>query len=430
MPAKLQLNIIIVGAGLGGLAASIALRRGGHNVTILEQAAALGEVGAGIQIPPNSSRILIKWGLKEKMENHAVIPKALMLRGYKDGKILSTQNLVPYTQEVYKGPYWHVHRADFHNTMVQAARDLGVKIQLNSCVTSIDFSAPSVTLKTGDTITADLIVGADGLKSRCREEMMGRADPPHLTGDLAYRIIVKADEMRKDPDLRELTEDPAINFWLGPDAHAACYLLKGGGLYNIVLLCPDNMPADVNVVTTGPEEVRDFFKTWDPRLGKLLNMVHEVSKWRLQNSREMETWLHPEGKFVLLGDACHATLPYLAQGAAMAVEDGAVLGGLLERLEDRAQLKGLLAAYESLRKKRTTRIVLESTHQRDVFHLPNGPVQEARDLELLRDELKPGFPNKWRDPEFQKFLFGYDAFAEVETAWARFKSEGSVNSML
>lgn len=314
--------------------------------------------------------------------------------------------------------------------MVMKARELGVKIQLKSCVTKIDFDTPCVYLKDDRRITADLIIGADGLKSRCREELVGHIDPPHLTGDLAYRIIIKASDMRKHEELAELVNDPAINFWMGPSGHAACYLLKGGDLYNIVLLCPDNLPETVNVAVEGAQEVRDFFRTWDPKLGKLLSMVQEVSKWRLQNSTEMETWLHPAGKFVLLGDACHATLPYLAQGAAMAVEDGAVLGGLLEKIEDKSQLKGLLTAYESLRKKRTTRIVLESTHQRHVFHLDDGPEQEARDAELLADNLEAGFPNKWRDPVFQKFLFGYDAFSEVETAWSRYKNDGSVTSML
>lgn len=315
--------------------------------------------------------------------------------------------------------------------MVRKARDLGVEIQLNSCVTRLDFNAPCVYLKDGRRIAADLVIGADGLKSRCREEMLGRPDPPHLTGDLAYRIVIETSDMRKHEELAELANNPAINVWMGPSGHAVCYLLQGGRLYNIVLLCPDNLPESVNIATGDAQEVRDFFKNWDPRLMKLLSMVREVSKWRLQNSSEMDTWLHPAGKFVLLGDACHATLPYLAQGAAMAVEDGAVLGGLLGRLEDGSQLKGLLATYESLRKKRTTRIVLGSTDHRDVFHLHDGKKQEDRDAILLGDERKAGSPNKWRDPDFQRFMFGYDAFAEVETAWAKLKrGERDTISML
>lgn len=314
--------------------------------------------------------------------------------------------------------------------MVQKALDLGVDIQLSCCVVEVDFDIPRVYLKDGRRVDADLIVGADGLKSVCRDEMLGKSDPPHLTGDLAYRILIKTTDMSKHEDLAELVTNPAINLWMGPSAHAVCYLLQGGGLYNIVLLCPDTLPDSVNIATEDAQEVRDFFKDWDPRLLKLLSMVHEVSKWRLQNSTEMDTWLHPAGKFVLLGDACHATLPYLAQGAAMAVEDGAVLGGLLGKLEDKSQLGAVLAIYESLRKKRTTRIVLESTNQRDVFHLPNGEEQEDRDAIMVADERNPGFPNKWRDPELQKFMFGYDAFKEVETAWAKFKGEREVTAML
>lgn len=380
----------------------------------------------------------------------AVLPQAFVLRRYSDGEILSTQPLVPLAQDVYGAPYWyvhipappaakfpanqpepphlnrHVHRADFHRTMVQKALDLGVDIQLSCCVVKIDFDVPRVYLKDGRHVAADLVIGADGLKSVCRDEMLAKSDPPHLTGDLAYRILIKTTDMSKHEDLAELVTNPAINLWMGPSAHAVCYLLQGGGLYNIVLLCPDTLPDSVNIATAGAQEVRDFFKNWDPRLLKLLNMVHEVSKWRLQNSTEMDTWLHPAGKFVLLGDACHATLPYLAQGAAMAVEDGAVLGGLLGKLEDKSQLGAVLAIYESLRKKRTTRIVLESTNQRDVFHLPNGEKQEDRDAIMVADEQKPGFPNKWRDPELQKFMFGYNAFEEVETAWEKFKNEGEV----
>jgi salicylate hydroxylase len=156
-----------------------------------------------------------------------VQPKDFVIRSYKDGKVLSKQNLVPYTENHYKAPYLHIHRADFHNVLVNAARELGVEIRLKSSVQKVDFDKPSVTLKDGSEFKADIILGADGLRSVCREEMLGHADPPHLTGDLAYRMIVRADDMRKHKDLVELTENPAINFWLGPDAHAVCYLLKG-----------------------------------------------------------------------------------------------------------------------------------------------------------------------------------------------------------
>jgi salicylate hydroxylase len=139
----------------------------------------------------------------------------------------------------------------------------------------------------------------------------------------------------------------------------------------------------------------------------------------------MNSWVHPEGKFVLLGDACHATLPYLAQGAAQAVEDGGVLGGLLSNVsaDDKNHLRPLLDSYERLRKARTTAVVKGSTALQNVFHMKDGPGQQRRDRTLLEDKPTEGFPNRWRDPVFQKFLFAYDAFGEAEKAWTELEEE-------
>jgi salicylate hydroxylase len=186
-----------------------------------------------------------------------------------------------------------------------------VQILLGSRVTGIDFETPAIKLANGTVFKADLVIGADGLKSTCREALLGRKDPPRLTGDLAYRIIVPASKMREKECLRELVDSPAINYWLGPDSHAVGYLLKGGDLYNVVLACPDNLPEMENTAKADLREMRDFFSTWDPKLKALLELVQETSKWRLMNSEEMARWGHEAGKFVLLGDACHATLPYL-----------------------------------------------------------------------------------------------------------------------
>ena len=219
--------------------------------------------------------------------------------------------MIPYAEEHYGVPYLHIHRADYHKILVEEAEKLGVAIELGSTVTKIDFEKPSLHLKDKFEFQADVVLGADGLKSICREALVGHPDPPHLTGDLAYRIIVKASDMKKHPLLKDLAEKPAINYWMGPDGHAVCYLLQGGDLYNIVLICPDNLPELVNNAKADVQEMRDFFEKWDPKLKALLGLVQETSKWRLQDSEEMESWSHPSGKFALLGDACHATLPYL-----------------------------------------------------------------------------------------------------------------------
>ena len=195
-------------------------------------------------------------------------------------------------------------------------------------------------------------------------------------------------------------------------------------LYNIVLICPDNLPELVNQAKADLQEMHDFFQSWDPQLRQLLKLCKETSKWRLQNSREMNSWSRPSGKFVLMGDACHATQPYLAQGAAMAVEDGAVLGALFEKIEGSHQIPDLLIVYETIRKPRTTKVVQGSSHfGRTVFHLQDGPHQQERDRQMLEFDNKrfEGYPNRWADPVFQNFLFGYDAFAEADKAWSKYK---------
>lgn len=238
-------------------------------------------------------------------------PSDFIIRSYRDGTILSKQNMVPYAETHYGVPYLHIHRADYHRILVAEAERLGVKLQLGSTVTKIDFDTASIRIRDKPNFYADLILGADGLKSACRESLLGHTDPPRLTGDLAYRIVIKAEDIKKHPDLRELVEKPAINYWMGPYGHVVCYLLQGGGLYNIVLICPDNLPEMMNTVKADLQEMREFFAGWDPKLKTLLGLVQETTKWRLLTSEEMESWSHPNGKFALLGDACHATLPYL-----------------------------------------------------------------------------------------------------------------------
>ncbi|KAI4160900.1 MAG: hypothetical protein LQ342_005326 [Letrouitia transgressa] len=410
--SKPRLHVGIVGAGLGGLAAAIGIAQAGHQVTILEQAAVLSEIGAGIQIPPNASRILKRWNILENIEAVSVRPSDFILRSYHNGKILSKQNMVPFAERCYGVPYLHIHRADYHKILVDEAERLGVKIFLGSMVSGIDFERPAVRLAGKPDFDVDVILGADGINSVCRDALLSRPDPPHLTGDLAYRIIVKAEDMRKQPELQEFAEKPAINYWMGPRSHVVCYLLQGGSLYNIVMIAPDNLPEFVNTAKADLQELRNLFQYWDPRLQKLLGLVQETSKWRLQNSEEMKSWSHRSGKFALIG-------------AAQAIEDGAVLGNLFGVIECRSQIGDILTIFEHLRKSRTTKVVKGSTTLRDIFHLEDGPMQQERDRQLTKEAPFEGFPNPWADPVFQRYLFSYDVEKEVELAWEKYVAGGS-----
>jgi len=192
------------------------------------------------------------------------------------------------------------------------------------------------------------------------------------------------------------------------------------GKFGLIVSAPDDLPPNVNTAKGDIEEMRAFFGNWDPKLKKLLSLVDTCLKWKLQNSdpSALATWVHPHGTFCLLGDAAHATLPYLAQGAAISVEDGGVLGGLLGKIRSKSDVPRVLAIYEQLRRPRTSAVVLGSTKQRHIFHMHDGPEQEERDRIMLSQHPPgPGHPNQWADPVMQEFLFGYDADEEVETAW-------------
>lgn len=220
-----------------------------------------------------------------------------------------------------------------------------------------------------------------------------------------------------------LLNPPAIHFWLGPNAHALAYALKEDGLLNIVLICPDYPSAQA---TFGPQpadmdQIRCFIKPWDHKFKKLLDKSQQASKWILVECNDLSYWTHPAGKFTLLGDSAHAMLPYLAQGAAQAIEDAAILSGLLSHLELRSQIPDVTSIYEGLRKPRTMEVKRCSLATRDVNGMVDGPLQQERDRQLSEHNPFDGYPNPLADPVFSKWLFGYDSIEEVEKAWSIYK---------
>lgn len=238
-------------------------------------------------------------------------PEFIAIRSYRDGSLLSLQKLRPLMEDVYGAPYLHIHRATLHSALCDEATRLGVKFQLGSTVTGIDFEKTAVKVKDQADVVADFIFGADGLRSACRESLLGRSDPSHNTGDMAYRVVIPTSEMKKHKELVNFATIPSFNHWAGPGGHAVGYLIAGGSLFNMVIIVPDELPDNVYSAKANVNEMQDKFKGWYPEFRHMLRMVTDVNVWKLQNSIEMETWRHPNGNFALLGDACHATLPYL-----------------------------------------------------------------------------------------------------------------------
>ncbi|KAL1963679.1 hypothetical protein VTN77DRAFT_7883 [Rasamsonia byssochlamydoides] len=263
VPEEARLRVVIVGAGLSGIAAAISCATSGHSVQVIEQAKELAEVGAGLQITPNASRLLQHWQLPASLWEAAAEPTALTVHRY-SGQVLAHESCFhEKIRAKYNAPFVDLHRVDLQQALYARAKDLSVTFHLNERVDAIDFGAVTVHTAAGKQYHGDLIIAADGLWSRCRECFLGKKDDPLPTGDLAYRIILSAAQI-PDPDLKAWIENPQVHFWIGPGAHAVAYSLRGGRMFNVVLLVPDNLPPGVSRHAGSVHEMRQLFADWDP----------------------------------------------------------------------------------------------------------------------------------------------------------------------
>jgi len=215
--APLVLDIIVVGCGIGGLSAAFCLTQAGHRVTIIESSPVLGEIGAGIQISPNTSRLLRRWGLGGHLEEFAVRPEGMAYRRYNTGERIGFSRFGEALARDYGSPYYHMHRADLHKLLCDLVAP-HVTILLGSTVTGCDPDpvSPSVTLKSGEVMRADLVIGADGVKSYIQQVVLEKPNPAVLTGDAVCRAVIPTSLMMQDPELREFIEHPQMTAWIGP----------------------------------------------------------------------------------------------------------------------------------------------------------------------------------------------------------------------
>lgn len=267
-----------------------------------------------------------------------------------------------------------------------------------------------------------------------RERVLGYPSPPEETGDLAYRgtFSRKQLEALDDPQVNMLINENKQHLWMGPDKHCSFYPVRNGNEYNLVLLCPDNLPVSVRTAAGEVSEMQEMFADWDPTIKKVISGMSSVLKWKLCHMHELDTWV--KGHVALLGDACHPSLPYQAQGAAMAVEDGCVLGILLGRarreIRDATVLRNKLASvlklYESLRKSRTTVNVKGSIQNRKMFHLSDGPEQVARDKALAMVNWKDPCVWQWGDIGYLRKLMGFDVIKDANAAFDRWLGSAGV----
>jgi salicylate hydroxylase len=373
-----QEQILVAGGGMGGLAAALACARAGWPVRLFERAAQFREFGAGIQLGPNSTRILREWKLEPALQGVAAFPAALQVRSAVDGTTLGSMRLGVAIEERYGAPYATIHRADLQRILAEAARDAGVELRLAAPVQGVEQSAQAVTLRAGsEDVHGSALIAADGLWGQIRYSVW-RDDPPVATGHLAYRGLVAQRELPQ----RLRSND--VNVWLGPRLHVVAYPVRGGEDFNVVAIVQGSArgPADDwDQETVGAELLNATSGLCAP----LRDLVRAVPAWRLwalsdrpalRSAAEMV-----RGRIALLGDAAHPMRPYLAQGAGMAIEDAAELGRLLTIADDASQLPAMLNCYAGNRWKRCARVQRRSQRNGRIFHA-TGFMRWARDAAI------------------------------------------------
>ncbi len=374
-------SVLIVGAGIGGLTAALALARRGFRVKLFDRMEKLEEAGAGIQLAPNATRILVALGLAERLKPTIVRPCAIRLRAGPSGREITTIPLNAAALARYGAPYWLVHRADLHRALIDAvAGEPQIALVLGATFGNftIDASGAHATVHvcsegpTKADYSGAVLVGADGLWSRMRA-LLGDGTAPRFAGRGAFRAIVPAAQL--SPQDRE----PVVNMWMGPGGHLVHYPVQGGAAINIVAFCGDPWQSPAWNTSAERKEVLERFpaSAWAPAARRLLEAPERWQKWALYDRQPSMVW--GRGPVTLLGDAAHPMLPFLAQGASMAIEDADVLAHELAR--SASNLDPALRNYETARWTRTARVQRASRRSNFQFHL-GWPAALARDAAL------------------------------------------------
>jgi len=359
-------NVIVAGAGIGGLTAALALARNGFRVTVLEQTERLEETGAGIQLSPNATRTLLHLGLGDRLRPHVVAPAAVRVFGARSGREIARIPLGEAAAQRYGAPYWMIHRGDLQAALADAvAQELDISLKLGVRMEDFVTHPNGVTVSAGGSAglwneQGHALIAADGLWSASRARI-GFKEPPRFAGRTAWRALVPAKEV--PAEFRE----PLIHLWLGRDAHLVHYPVKNGKVINVVVITAVDWNAQGwREPASRIDLLRQFSAThWAPPAHALIRVPEAWLKWALYDRRPLMNW--SQGAAALLGDAAHPMLPFLAQGAAMAIEDAIVAAQCLARMPDDAA--GALKTYSAIRRGRTRKVQRQAVRNGERYHL-------------------------------------------------------------
>ena len=377
MTRKQLEQVVVGGGGIGGLAAALACARQGVPVQLLERAAQLSEVGAGIQIGPNVTRILQAWGLGDALAQVAAFPKRLQARDAQTGQVLGSLRLAERSQTLYGAPYATIHRADLQNLLHDAALATGVPVRLGNAVQGWRETAEGLQINTADgtCVQADALIGADGVWSAVRQQLLGD-EAARFTGHLAYRALVA------QADLPAHLRSDEVTVWMGPRLHVVHYPVRSGQWLNVVAIVHGDKPAQADAWDSASHA-----QALMQALGAVNHDLHErlasVPAWRQWALHDRPPVSAPsqmaQGRVALLGDAAHPMLPFLAQGAGMAIEDALVLAQCLA--QGTGSVPTRLQAYAEQRWARNAQVQARAIRNGSIFHA-QGLVAMGRNMSM------------------------------------------------
>jgi salicylate hydroxylase len=362
-------TVVIAGAGIGGLTAALAIARHGYRVVVLEQAERLEETGAGIQLSPNAARVLIGLGLSERLAPHVATPQELIVANARSGRVLARAPLGDAAAQRYGAPYWIIHRGDLQSALLEAAAaNPDIVLRLGTRVDDFAIHGNGITVaahSARETIEERgvALVGADGTWSRLRGRL-GHDAAPRFAGHTAWRALVPAEAVVCELSI------PTVNLWFGSGGHVVYYPVKGGRLINVVAIMRDDWREPGWSAPGARAEILARFHgpAWRGPPREIIGAADRWLKWALFDAAPLSHW--GRGPVTLLGDAAHPVLPYLAQGAAMAIEDAAELGQCLGQGGDNPA--GAMRRYEQRRLGRTARTQRAARRTGAIYHM--GPL--------------------------------------------------------
>jgi salicylate hydroxylase len=387
-----RLPVLVAGGGIGGLAAALALTRRGFSVKVLEQAPQLGEIGAGIQLGPNAFAAFDALGIGDKARGRAVYTDEMVMHDALDETLVGRIPTGTAFRQRFGNPYAVIHRADVHMSLLEGAQASDrIRLLTSTTVQRIDQDEQGVTVhdSKGETHRGIALIGADGVKSAVRRQYVG--DEARVSGHVVYRAVI---------DKRDFPADlqwNAASIWVGPNCHLVHYPLRGGEQYNVVVTFHSRDAEEWSVREGSREEVQSYFEGICAKARQLIDLPKDWKRWATADREPIGQWAF--GRAVLLGDAAHPTLQYLAQGACMALEDAVTLGEAL-RVHDNDFARAF-DHYQRSRIARTARIVLSAREMGRIFH--------AKGVErLVRNELWKGRSQE-RFYDAMEWLYGWRA---------------------